>query len=139
MTRLTVLLLTAASTMLMAADSTGARVPLEKYLQAHATGQGDFIRQAFHPDAKIMSIRDGKLMSLTAEEFAARFNGKPAPDEAKRKRWIDSVEVIGDTAVGKIILDYPNAKLTDYMALHKIGGDWKIVHKSFQSEPKAVK
>lgn len=125
--------------LLIAAADNGhpARVPLEKYLQAQATGQGELIRQAFHADAKVLSIRDGKLMSLTAEEFASRFAGKPAPDEAQRKRWIESVDVVGDTAYGKIVLDYPAAKLTDFMTLHKINGEWRIVHKSFQSEPKS--
>ena len=43
----------------------------------------------------------------------------------------------GNAASGKIELDYPNAKLTDYMSLLKIGGEWKIVNKIFTSEPKA--
>ena len=60
------------------ADTAGARVPLENYIEGHATGNGDFMRKAFHPDAKIMAFRDGKMTNLTSEEFASRFNGKPA-------------------------------------------------------------
>jgi hypothetical protein len=63
-------------------------------------------------------------------------DGKPAPDEDKRKRWIESVEVSGSAAVGKIILDYPTVKFVDYMTLLKIDGEWKIVNKSFYAEPK---
>jgi hypothetical protein len=42
----------------------------------------------------------------------------------------------GNAAVGKIELDYPNATLTDYTSMLKIGGEWTIVNKIFTSEPK---
>lgn len=118
------------------ADTAGARVPLENYIQGHATGNGDFMRKAFHTDAKIMAFRDGKLTNLTSEEFASRFNGKPAADEAQRKRRIESVEITGNAGVGKIVLEYPTVTFTDYMSLLKIGDEWKIVNKVFYAEPK---
>ena len=114
-----------------------ARVPLDNYIQGHATGNGDFMRKAFHPDAKIMAFRDGKLMNLTAEEFASRFNGKPAADEPQRKRRIEHVEITGNAGVGKIVLEYPTVTYTDYMSLLKVGDEWKIVNKVFYAEPKA--
>lgn len=114
-----------------------ARVPLENYIQGHATGNGDLMRKAFHTDAKIMAFRDGKLTNLTAEEFASRFNGKPAADEAQRKRRIEHVEITGNAGVGKIVLDYPTVTYTDYMSLLKVGDEWKIVNKVFYAEPKA--
>ena len=119
------------------ADAAAARVPLENYIQGHATGNGDFMRKAFHTDAKVMAFRDGKLTNLTSEEFASRFNGKPAADEAQRKRTIESVEITGNAGVGKIVLDYPTVKYTDYMSLLKVGDEWKIVNKVFYAEPKA--
>ena len=118
-------------------DSAAARVPLDNYIQGHATGNGDFMRKAFHPDAKVMAFRDGKLTNITAEEFASRFNGKPAADEAQRKRRIESVEITGNAGVGKIVLDYPTVTFTDYMSLLKVGDEWKIVNKVFYAEPKA--
>lgn len=118
------------------ADTAGARVPLENYIQGHATGNGDFMRKAFHTDAKIMAFRDGKMMNVTSEEFASRFNGTPAPDEAQRKRRIEHVEITGNAGVGKIILEYPTVTYTDYMSLLKVGDEWKIVNKVFYAEPK---
>jgi hypothetical protein len=118
------------------AETAAARVPLENYLQGHATGNGDFMRKAFHPEAKVMAFRDGKLMNITSVEFASRFNGKPAADEAQRKRRIESVEISGNAGVGKIVLDYPTVKFTDYMSLLKVGDEWKIVNKVFYAEPK---
>ncbi len=121
------------------AEEAAARVPLENYIKAQATGQGDYIRKAFHPDARIMFFRDGKFQSLTVEEFAGRFNGKPAADEASRKRRIESIEITGNAGIAKIVLEYPQVKFTDYMSLLKIDGEWKIVNKSFYGEPKAAK
>lgn len=118
------------------ADAAAARVPLESYISAHATGNPDYIRKAFFADAKIMAWRDGKLLNLSVEEFASRFSGKPAADESQRKRRIESLDITGNAGVARIVLDYPDATLTDYMSLLKVNGEWKIVNKAFHAEPK---
>ena len=119
------------------AEAAAARIPLEHYINAHATGNPDDIRKAFFPSAKIMAFRDGKLLNLSVEEFASRFSGKPAADESQRKRRIDSLNITGNAGVARIVLDYPDATLTDYMSLLKVDGEWKIVNKVFNAEPKA--
>ena len=115
------------------------KIPLENYLQAHATGKPEFIRRAFHPEAHITAFRDGKLLNLSVEEFASRFNGKSADDEDQRKRSIESIDISGNAAIAKIVLDYPTVKFVDYMTLLKIDGEWKIINKSFYAEPKGQK
>lgn len=119
------------------AEAAAARIPLENYINAHATGNPDYIRKAFFPGAKIMAFRDGKLLNLSVEEFASRFSGKPAADESQRKRRIDSLNITGNAGVARIVLDYPDTTLTDYMSLLKVDGEWKIVNKVFNAEPKA--
>jgi len=114
----------------------GPRAPLELYLKGHATGDGEYFRKAFHADARIQGIRDGKLVSRTREEFAAGASGKPADDEADRKRRIVSVDVVGDAACAKLELDYPKVRFTDYMTLLKVDGEWKIMSKVYDAEPK---
>jgi hypothetical protein len=113
------------------------RAPLEAYLRGHATGLADEFRPAFHPDAQLWGMRNGALIRMTAEQYIARASGSPAADEAQRRRWIESIDVTGDTAVVKIVLDYPTVLFTDYMALSRIDGRWVIVNKMFQAEPKA--
>lgn len=117
-------------------EKESAKIPLNQYIQAHATGNPEFIRQSFHKDARIMAFREGNLTNLSVEEFASRFNGKPATDEAQRKRSIEILDVSGNAASAKIVLDYPTVKFVDYMNLLKIGNEWKIVNKSFYAEPK---
>jgi hypothetical protein len=116
-------------------DEAGARVPLENYFKGHALGDGAYMRKAFHQDARICSnSREGKLTCLTAEEFAGRFTSGPAADEARRKRVIERLEVTGDTAIAKLILDYPTVKFTDYMSLMKVDGEWRIMNKIYYAE-----
>jgi hypothetical protein len=118
------------------ASEAGARKPLELYLKGHATGDGGFWRQAFHPSARIEGMRDGKLVSRTVEEFAGGASGKPAEDEAQRKRRIVSVDVTDDAAFAKIELDYPKVKFTDYFTLLKVDGEWKIMSKVYHGDPR---
>ena len=117
-------------------DKDFVKVPLENYLKAHATGNGDHHRKAFYTDGQLIFIRDGKYTTRSFAEYIAGSSGKPAADEDKRKRWIESVDVSGNAAVAKIILDYPTVRFVDYMSLLKINGVWKIVNKTFNSEPK---
>ena len=121
------------------AEEQAARVPLEHYLQGHATGDPAHFRAAFHPEAKLFFIREGKLTTRTSEEYIAGARGTPPADEAQRKRWIESVDLAGNAAIAKIVLDYPTTRFVDYMSLLKIDGEWKIVNKTFFAEPKNAK
>lgn len=120
------------------AEKDAVRVPLENYLKGHATGDGEFFRKAFHTEGSLIFIREGKYTTRSFADYIAGASGKPAADEAKRKRWIESVDVSGNAATAKIILDYPTVKFVDYMTLLKINGEWKIINKSFYAEPKAA-
>jgi len=82
-------------------------------------------------------VRDGKLVITPISEYIARAPGKPAADEALRKRRITHTEITGNAAIGRIELDYPSAFLVDYMTLLKDNGRWVIIAKSFNSAPKS--
>ena len=118
-------------------EKDAVRVPLENYIKGHATGDGEFMRKAFHTEGNLIFVRDGKFTTRSFAEYIAGFTGKPAADEANRKRSVESIDVSGNAAVGKIILDYPATRFVDYMSLLKINGEWKIVTKIFYAEPKA--
>lgn len=117
-------------------EKDAVKVPLNNYLKGHETGNAEFMRKAFHTEGKLIFIRDGKYSTRTFEEYIAGSSGKPAADEDKRKRSIESIDIAGNAATAKIILDYPAVKFTDYMTLLKIDGEWKIINKTFYAEPK---
>lgn len=110
------------------------RAAVAHYLQGHATGDGAHHAMVFHPVSNLYFIRDGALQTVTSADYIARQKGQAAADEAERKRRIAMVDVTGDAAVVKVELDYPGAFITDYFAMLKIDGEWKIVNKIFHVE-----
>lgn len=118
-------------------DERGVREALEHYLAGHATGDGAHHKMVFHPDAKLFFNRDGQFATRTSAEYIAGSPGKPAADEAQRKRRIAVVDVTGDAAMAKVELDYPTVFFTDYFNLLKIDGKWMIVNKTFHARQKA--
>jgi len=120
-----------------ASPDAGPRAAIELYFKAHALGNGDYIRQAFTPDARIQSVDKDQKQQLSTEEFAARFHG-PAADEYRRVRRVERLDVSGAAASAVLSLNYPNVLFTDHMSLLKIGGQWKIVDKVFSSEPRDI-
>jgi hypothetical protein len=118
------------------ANEAEVRAAMEHYLLGHATGDGAHYKMVFHPESKLYFNRDGKFSTRTSQEYIAGAPGKPAADEAQRKRRIVMVDVTGDAAIAKVELDYPNALLTDYFTLLKVDGKWMIMNKIFNTNPK---
>lgn len=117
-------------------EEAAIRQTLQHYLQAHVTGNAEHLKKAFHPDAKLVFVREGKLTQMTMAEYAARFSGQPADDEANRKRKIESIEMDGNAAMTRMTFDYPTTFTTDFILLLKLDGEWRIVSKSFHVRPK---
>ena len=117
-------------------EDAAVRKPLQAYIKGHATGDGAHMRQAFLPTAHIEGVRDGEFLSWTADEYIAGFKGKPADDEAQRKRSIDAVDVNGNAAMARVTLDYPSGTFTDYFVLLKVDGEWKIANKVWTRNPR---
>jgi hypothetical protein len=118
-------------------DEAGARAAVDHYLAGHATGSPDEFRAAFHPKAMLYWNRDGAFAERTSADYIAGAPGKPAADEAQRRRSIESLDVTGNAAIAKVVLDYPSVKFTDYLSLVKADGEWRIVNKIFNVERKA--
>lgn len=117
-------------------DEAGARAAVNHYLAGHATGSPDEFRAAFHPKAMLYWNRDGAFAERTGTDYIAGASGKPAADEAQRRRSIESLDGTGNAAMAKVVLDYPSVRFTDYLSLVKADGEWRIVNKIFNVERK---
>lgn len=104
------------------------------YFAAHATGQGERLQGWFLPEGQLMSVQDGALRTVPSATYIAGFRGRPPADEAQRRRRVEMVDVAGDAAVAKVVLEYPGVTFTDYFQLLKIGGEWKLANKSFHRQ-----
>ncbi len=131
------LLLVAPPALAQEKDEAGARDAVNHYLAGHATGSAAEFGAAFHPKAMLYWNRDGSFAERTLADFiAAAATGKPAVDEARRRRWIESLDVTGNAGMAKVVLDYPSVRFVDYLSLVKADGEWRIVNKIFQAERK---
>jgi hypothetical protein len=119
-----------------AGEEQGVRTAIGQYFEGHATGDAAHFRRAFLPTAHIEGNRQGKFTSWTLEEYCANFDGRPAADEATRKRSIDLVDVSGDSAVARATLDHGAIVFTDYFVLLKVDGAWKIANKVYHGHRK---
>jgi hypothetical protein len=132
---LVTILLTPVCANAQPAEEKAVRSTIEQYFRGHATGNGYEMRKAFLQTAHIEGNREGKFVSWTAEEYSSRFTGKPAADEASRKRSIDSVDVSGSAAMARATLVHGATTFTDYFVLLKVDGEWKIANKVYASRP----
>lgn len=114
---------------------TDIHVPLQAYIQGHSTGDPAWMREAFFPLARIVGIREDKLVSLTVEEFCGLFRGSPAEDEATRLRTIDSIESAGNVAYARLTLVHGPVTFSDWMLLLQVDGVWKIASKVYSTHP----
>ena len=120
------------------ADDAGIRKAIEDhYFKAQATGTGDHLKGTFVDEGRMMWVQDGQLRVRTSADYIGGFTGKPAADEAQRKRRVLMTDATGDVGIAKVELDFPDVKFTDYFTLARIGTEWKIIHKTFYRHPKA--
>ena len=116
-------------------EEPAVRVPLQHYMQGHATDNAEHMRKAFMSTARIESVREGPLTSWTLDTSCQRFKGTPAADEATRRRTIDAIDIGGTAASAKITLVHGNVTFIDYFVLLKTEDGWKIANKAFHAQP----
>jgi hypothetical protein len=116
-------------------DDQAVRAVVEQYFRGHATGDPAEMRKPFLPSAHIEGIRNGVFTSWTVEQYAGNFNGKPAANEAARRRTIDHVEISGTAAMASATLRHGATTFTDYFVLLKVNDEWKIANKVYASRP----
>ncbi len=116
-------------------DEAAVRAVIEQYFKGHATGSPAEMRKPFLPSAHIEGNRNGVFTSWTVDEYAGNFSGKPAADEATRKRTIGYVSISGTAAMAGATLVHGATTFTDYFVLLKVNNEWRIANKVYASRP----
>jgi ketosteroid isomerase-like protein len=120
------------------ADAVKAVVQSAYVEGVHANPDAERMRQGFSPDFHMLMLRDGKMTSITLEEWIGRMeaNRKQNPNAPKPsiRAEFPIVDVTANEAVVKVEL-YRDGKhaFTDLLLLYKFPDGWKIVSKIFQS------
>ena len=96
------------------------------------------MRKGFHPDFRMLVLKDGKMTAVTLEEWITRMeNGAKKNPDAPRpaiKAEFPMINATGNAAVARVEI-YRDGKhtFTDYLSLYKFPDGWMIVGKIFQA------
>lgn len=115
----------------------------EAYVQGvHARPDAAAMRRGFHPDFRMLVLREGTMQAVTLEEWAARVEKaaaerKPDAPAPEVRAEFASVDVTGDAAVVRLEL-HRNGRhvFTDYLSLYRFPEGWRLVGKTFQAHPR---
>lgn len=91
------------------------------------------LAQHFTRDAMIHRYEGGRCDSRSPEDFLATLEPLPAPDVAGMA--LQGLDYAGDVAHVYVRHAGGGATVTDYIALEKTGGQWKIAGRAFHHEP----
>ncbi|MGB0637550.1 MAG: nuclear transport factor 2 family protein [Gammaproteobacteria bacterium] len=92
---------------------------------------------AFHPNAVIAGIFDGKFVEMSREEFG-QFVERSQPSAKENgdiaRLDIISIDIAGNTAVALVRDDYLGSTFLDTLSLIKLHDQWSIYNKLFHIE-----
>jgi hypothetical protein len=114
-------------------DETAIKQTIQYYFDGGRMGDSVTLRKAFHPEARMLFVRDSAFTAIPIGEYITRVGQNPPKPGAvdSTKRRIVNIDIAGDAAVAKLELERPDMLVTDYMSLLRIDGKWVIVNKIF--------
>ena len=133
------LLLLPTYVMAQASDRDAVDEVMQTFMRAYTTADNARAKQVFRSDGVMIgysAARGSGLVTRTGEQFAEGFNGKPAANEAQRKRSYEIVDIAQNLAAVRVTLDYPGWDGVDYVVLPKTDGKWMIMSKSWTGQAK---
>ena len=104
---------------------------VEIYIESLKESSADKVREAFHPNGKVVGHLHGDFLEMSTEDFAC-FVSAQEPSEVEYE--ILSTVVEGTTAAVKVRDKYLGITFVDTLSLIKIGDQWSIYNKLFNVE-----
>lgn len=105
----------------------------------HVRADGATMRKGFHPDFRMLVLKDGAMQAVTLEEWIGRIEGRPKDPAAPKpdiKAEFPVVEVEGNAAVVRLELTRGGKHVfTDFLSLYRFPTGWMIVGKIYQAHP----
>lgn len=103
----------------------------------HVKSDPALMRKGFHPDFRMLVLKDGTVQVVTLDEWIGRLEAytkaNPNAPKPEIRAEYPAVNVEGSSAVVRVEL-YRDGKhvFTDFLSLYKLPDGWKIVGKIFQ-------
>lgn len=104
---------------------------VQLYVDGARTGDVDRLKQAFDERAWMFGTLGGQRVDIPITEMIAMVEKQPMGETYEAR--ITSVEQVGDAAIATVEESgcWGSVSFTDFLALSKIDGEWKVVSKVF--------
>ncbi len=91
------------------ADEAAIRQTVQYYFDGGRNGDSVVLRKAFHPEARMLFVREGGLAVVPIGEYIQRVaENKPTPGSVdSTERRVASIDIAGDAALAKLQLKRP--------------------------------
>ena len=97
-----------------------------------ANGDVAKLRQAFHPDARVMGHIGTMDTYVPITDFFAMVEKRPGMAGPNYKAVVRSIDVTGDAGVAVLAeTDYLGCDFVDYFSVARIDGRWFITNKTY--------
>jgi hypothetical protein len=97
----------------------------------------DKIWSGFHPDFKLLYVRDDSLHSFTIQQWVTGVERNPTPPEIPVHHEFTAVHVAGNAAIAQFEVYREDIHLfSDFMSLYRFEDGWKIVNKISYAHPR---
>jgi hypothetical protein len=118
-------------------EEAAIRSVVDLYFIGMREGDAESLKRAFHPDAMLYFVGEGNcLQGLTqAQWYAGQAESPHAPHRSGLHMRVTSIDRMGEAAVARVEVEDALMRVTDYLSLLKIEGDWKVVNKIFGRAP----
>ncbi|AEW00171.1 hypothetical protein A4D02_28440 [Niastella koreensis] len=114
------------------AETQSILLPINDYLEGRPVKDIERLRRAFHPDAYIRMVMEGKLVQWTVPQYLDAVK-TAALQECQSE--VLSYSWDGDTASAHVQLTFPTFRFIDRFNLVKLDGKWLFMDKISYRQP----
>ena len=97
-----------------------------------AKGDVGKLKEAFHPDARMMGHIGPMETYIPIQDFFAMIEAQPGGAGPNYKATIRTIDLVGDAGVAVLVEnDYIGCDFVDYFSVARIDGRWQITNKTY--------
>lgn len=112
-------------------DLDEVRAVIQLYIDG-ANGDVAKLKQAFHPDARMMGHVGAMDTYVPITDFFAMVAAQPGLAGPNYKAAIQNIDLTGDAGVAVLVeTDYMGCDFVDYFSVARINGRWCITNKTY--------
>ena len=119
-------------------DEAAVRQAVDAYFEALKNRDIETLKKLIPAETKFHSVgRDGKIDEMSQERWHALIRPtEQSPGKYEMTGSIASLDITGNTAMVKSVVEMPRVIFQEYISMLKIDGQWRMVNKIYVMKPK---